>query len=84
MNCIFKNYVLVYDFQDLKNVPRRPVLERSPANLRFVVDKVALGEVFSPSASVFLGLDHFTNAPYSSSSQYYTCENGNKVNNDLS
>jgi hypothetical protein len=33
-----------------------------------MVDKVAQGQVFSPSISVFFCLYHSTNAPYSSSS----------------
>jgi hypothetical protein len=48
--------------------PRRPVFHPRPAHVRFVVDKVKLGLVLSPSMSGSPGQYHSTGAPYLSSS----------------
>ena len=44
---------------------RRPRFSRRPVLLRFVIHKVALGQVFSPSTSVFACQYHFASAPHS-------------------
>jgi hypothetical protein len=43
----------------------RPGFGTRPIHFGFVVDEVALGQVFSPSTSVFPCRPHSTNAPYS-------------------
>jgi hypothetical protein len=42
--------------------PRRPVFDPKSARVRFVVDKVALEQVFSPNTTVLLCRYHSTNA----------------------
>jgi hypothetical protein len=43
--------------------PRRPGFDPGPVHVGFVVDKVALGQVFSPSTSVFPCQFHSAGAP---------------------
>jgi hypothetical protein len=43
---------------------RRPVFDSGSVHVGFVVDKVALGQVFPPSTSVFLCQFHPTGAPF--------------------
>jgi hypothetical protein len=42
---------------------RPPIAEARSVHVGFVMDKVALGQVFSPSTSVFPCQFHFTGAP---------------------
>jgi hypothetical protein len=59
MKHIFKNDV--YYFKSLNNVTRKPIFEGSQAHVGFVVDKVAVGDVFFPSVFILPLLDNITN-----------------------
>jgi hypothetical protein len=52
--------------------PRRPGFDPGSVRMGFVVDNVALGQVFSPSTSGFPCKFHSTGSPLKSSSQWCT------------
>jgi hypothetical protein len=54
----------IYYFQDLNNVTPELVFESSQANVRFMVDKMAVGYIFSPSVFILVFRDNFTKFSY--------------------